>query len=737
MNELRSAQVRRLPVIPKPPHDPSWLLLNQQVGWRTATAVNIEVRPQTGELSLAPAEASLRNMTESSGSFCGLTHPANVSVGPDGSVFLLDKSNAKLKIFDPCKCEFRVLSHFGGSGTAPRQFLNPCAIGICGSNLYVCDTNNHRVSVFSLRGLALRAHWAPPENAGLLNSWEPYSIAFSGGSVYVSDAANGCIHRFHIAGIWETCFPGLGNVSHLATDCHGRVYAVIQTGNSVVRIFDKNGTELESATRPESFSVNFPPLNFTVDANGNLDLRELCAATSDNDSVEGRQVFDLQGNKVPESSGQKMALNQPLFEKNGIYFSTPLDSRIYRCQWHRIILDGEVPNGAMIQVSTFVAETALPDSHIASLPEQSWETNQRFTNLHNGTDCLIRSTAGRYLWLRIKFKSGGQSTPFLKRLKIEFPRISLRRYLPAVFGADPVSADFTDRFLSLFDTTFRSIEKQIDQQAAYYDPLSTPASSESGPDFLSWLASWIGITLERHWPETKRRQYLKRIAKLFHIRGTTEGLRRQLLIFLGWDTPLYTQNMPSGTTCSCCKLDSDNTTAGSGRWQTPPLILEHFQLRRWLFVGKGRLGDQAILWGKRIINRTQLDVDAQAGSTQLNTIQDPFRDPFHKYAHKFSVFVPASYQASESQRRALENLLAAEKPAHTACSLNFVEPRFRIGIQSMIGLDSVVGRYPEGVQLGETSLGHESVLGNAPENQQRPSLEIGKQARVGTTTKLE
>ena len=125
------------------------------------------------------------------------------------------------------------------------------------------------------------------------------------------------------------------------------------------------------------------------------------------------------------------------------------------------------------------------------------------------------------------------------------------------------------------------------------------------------------------------------------------------------------------------------------------------------------------------------------GQTQLLTTQDPFRDPFHVYAHKFSAFVPACFGKSDSLRRSLENLINAERPAHTQHQLIFVEPRFRIGFQSMIGLDSVVGRYPsEGITLNQTSLGSSSLLSAAPNRQGGPSFEVS-QSRVGTSTKLD
>jgi hypothetical protein len=167
------------------------------------------------------------------------------------------------------------------------------------------------------------------------------------------------------------------------------------------------------------------------------------------------------------------------------------------------------------------------------------------------------------------------------------------------------------------------------------------------------------------------------------------------------------------------------------------LILEHFKLRRWLFLGAGRIGDQAVLWGKRIVNRSQLNDGAEVGRSQLRTIQDPLRDPFHYYAHKFTVFVPACYRASEANRKSLENLLRNSRPATTLAQVEYVEPRFRIGFQSMIGLDSVIARFPSGVTLDKTTLGRASMLTNPPHKQGGPSLEIGNQSRIGATTKLD
>jgi hypothetical protein len=121
--------------------------------------------------------------------------------------------------------------------------------------------------------------------------------------------------------------------------------------------------------------------------------------------------------------------------------------------------------------------------------------------------------------------------------------------------------------------------------------------------------------------------------------------------------------------------------------------------------------------------------------TQLLTTPDAFHDPFLAYSNKFTVFVPASFGTSDQKRRGLINLLENEKPAHTQYQFEYVAPRMRIGFQSMIGLDAVVGRYPSGYNLGN-KLGRDSVLSGTP-LQGGPSFEIGRKSRIGQGSKLD
>ncbi len=521
---MLSTQEVLLPPIPQPPHDPtSWLLngragslANTRASWRAAKLDQIEILPPQQSLTLALAAESRRSPFEPNGSFGGLTVPANVALGPDGSIYLLDAEKAQLKRFDPCGCTFQVVPCFGGAGSQPRELSKANSIGICSGTLFVCDTGNHRLSVFALHGFVLRGYWQPPSsvyqgpNPLLGNNWDPFDLAFDQyGRVYVTDPANGCVHRFSASGQWQTRFSGLGLVRWITIDCRNNIFVVVEGAPSTLRLLNQDGSSSTVASTPEELGPWFPRLPFSVDGEGLLHLGSLCA-----DDEPGRCDEPASPGKCPPNQSVEHGLFDQLgnveircaapaslsYVNAGSYFSEALDSELYRCQWHRVILRGDIPAGAGVVVFTYTAEATLTNDQVLSLGDE-WETNQTASEVTKGEwDCLVRSGGGRFLWLRLEFFGNGKATPRVDSLEIEFPRISLRRYLPAVFGEEATSTDFTDRFLSLFDTTLRSVETNLDQQARFYDPLSTPAERDprTGIDFLSWLGSWIGISLDRH-----------------------------------------------------------------------------------------------------------------------------------------------------------------------------------------------------------------------------------------------
>lgn len=725
-----------LPPVLRPPHDPTELTLDAGRGWRAAALDSVMITPRDGTLALS-VTGGARDLNEPSGSFGGLVPPAWVAVSEANDIWLLNRAAATIAIFDECECRFVVIPHLGGDGNGPRRFHDARGIVATCGNIVVADTGNARLSIFGARGYVLRGHAAPPD-AEVTQAWKPVCIAAdSHGHLYVGDPNNGAVHRFSTRGVWQNALRGLGDVRNVAIDSHDRLY-VMTTTAAAARVFSHNGDELAPATSRDAIADCFAPLPFRVDKNGVIDFAHhhatCCAA------------FDETGTALPDGASPVRVT----FATDGTFRSEPVDSGIARCQWHRVRLVASIPPGSSITVLTRSSELPEPDDLVAALPGDAWDTWQtaRRPGKSDGScvewDCLVRSGPGRFAWIELRLRGDGRVTPRVKCVTVEMPRTPLSRWLPAVFVLDPETGDFTDRFLSIFDTTLRSIEKQLDTQAALFDPRSTPADSPTfgTPDFLSWLAGWVGLSLDRNWPEARRREYLRRAPGLFDTRGTVAGLRAMLLLYLG-----LPDDSAAGQSAECgCKSNLNRCTPRVDKCappvpcpvpRAPALLLEHWRLRRWLFVGSAKLGEDAALWGNAIVSRSRLGDGAQAGETRLIGTPDPYRDPFHVYASTFTVFVPASMACETASRRGLDSLLRDESPAHARWHFEFVEPRFRIGVQSMIGYDSVVGRYPApGVTVNETTLGRSTILGGVPGDAATPPMRVGSTARIGSTTTL-
>jgi phage tail-like protein len=706
---------------PAPPNDPTFVELDGHVGWRIAPpSAGIEVSPGDCALTLQLKIGSGRSLTEPAGTFGGLTAPSNVAIDADGNLWLLDRARGRLRRFDACSCEFVTLPCTGGIGRRPRELVQPGGIAACDPNLLVVDTGAAatssapaapgRVLVFARHALALRAIWHPPAGA-TANPWAPVAVACDHrGRALVADPANGAIHVFDRAGLWRQAWTGFGAVAAIAIDCAGRVYT-FAIGDTDVRISDAEGHPLGTASEVGAIAKSFPPLRFATDAQGRINLASWCP---------GAGWFDQSGEPTTVS-----VLPLPIFPTSGTWLSEALDSAISQCQWHRLVLKAQLPARTGIAFATYTSEVKQPIDMIAALPATSWVAVPPI--VANALEALILSPPGRYLWLKATLSGRGNETPRLERLRIEYPRISLRRYLPAAFAPDPVSSDFTDRLLAVFDQGLRSVETQIDNEARLFDPRSTPAISRVAgtPDMLTWLASWIGVTFDRSWPVPRRRRFLRAAARLIKCRGTVAGVRRALLLFLGLgDFKVDRHRARCAPAC----------TPPPPAWTAPPLILEHWKLRRWLYLGAGRLGDAAVLWGQAVAGIMQLDTTGGLGTTKLATPLDEQRTPFTVDAYAFTAFIPSRFGRTARDRAALKTMLAGETPAYVRAVLRFVHPRMRIGIQSSIGFDSVVGCWPEGVILGNALLGRATVLG--PGDPTAPVPRIGRTSRVGTTMRL-
>lgn len=84
----------------------------------------------------------------------------------------------------------------------------------------------------------------------------------------------------------------------------------------------------------------------------------------------------------------------------------------------------------------------------------------------------------------------------------------------------PHLSSFLNRFLLICETIWEPYEQRQDYIELYFDPRTCPSR------MLPWLASWLGLQVNVHWPEPRLRALLSVAMDLYRWRGTSDGLTR-------------------------------------------------------------------------------------------------------------------------------------------------------------------------------------------------------------------
>ena len=104
---------------------------------------------------------------------------------------------------------------------------------------------------------------------------------------------------------------------------------------------------------------------------------------------------------------------------------------------------------------------------------------------------------------------------------------SFVRFLPQIYQQDDaLGHHFLREYLWVFQHLFASITDKLDSTHTYYDPRESPE------EFLPWLASWVALTLDIDWDESKKRKLIRSAAENYRRRGTRRAIEEVLHIFL-------------------------------------------------------------------------------------------------------------------------------------------------------------------------------------------------------------
>lgn len=225
-------------------------------------------------------------------------------------------------------------------------------------------------------------------------------------------------------------------------------------------------------------------------------------------------------------------------EIDGLIF----DGKEPLCRWHRIVIDGCIPDGAVIEIQSRAADDLellqYSDWQSEAAPylrndgsEISWhEPFKPDETGHKGTgtwEWVFRHARGRYVELRLNLSGNGRVTPRIRALRVYYPRFSyLNKFLPAVYREDDHHARFLDRYLANVEGFFTSLEGRIAQVEVLFDTRTAPA------EYLPWLAGWLGAIADQNWSTERLQLFIDHAGLMFRWRGTQIGMRAAIRLMI-------------------------------------------------------------------------------------------------------------------------------------------------------------------------------------------------------------
>ncbi len=228
--------------------------------------------------------------------------PYGVAVDALGYVYVADTNNHRIQKFTSSGVPVTMWGQYGDYSSTPASgagyFNYPYGVAVDTlGNVYVADTNNHRIQIFNPNGAPI-AMWgqygnyssAPTIGAGYFNYPSVVAVDASG-NVYVADTNNDRIQKFNSSGVPVTMWGQYGDYSStpasgagyfhfpqgVAVDASGNVY-VADTNNDRIQKFNSNGVPVTMWGQFGNYQSNpasgagyfYYPYELAVDASGNV-----------------------------------------------------------------------------------------------------------------------------------------------------------------------------------------------------------------------------------------------------------------------------------------------------------------------------------------------------------------------------------------------------------------------------------------------------------------------------------
>lgn len=658
--------------------------------------------------------------------------PVGIAVGPDGTVAVADPAGSRILIVPTCADRATPIACLTGPGRDPGRVWSPrgVAIGRRGE-LVVADTLNHRVQAVHLSTGALRwvrgpaDPYAPPRpgsGPGELDT--PWDVAVDAdGRLYVADRGNRRVQRYLSDGAVDAVFAAALDASRTTLrepvgvvigrlEGEDRLLVLDRGPNDRCRLVvhsldgfvDTTLTERWRLALASAAPGGVGPLGagiavgggrvYVGDATGGrvVVLAEdgaLIGIARHVGPVAGL-ALDLQGRLlVHPGGGEPVRLSLTGAVRAGTFRVGPItlpEGAEEPVRWWRLeVLGAQVPEGTQVRLYSLTSDRAeappplIPDDEGTAetpVPAGTWAAGPV-----GALDLLMPNAPGAALWIGGRLRSTSDISPRLAAIRVEAGETGWLRHLPGVYSreGDP---DALRRLLAALESALREEEALVDELPLLLRAAEAPDTDDA--PWLDWLGGWLGIELGSGRQGPWRRELVATGFDLHARRGTAGGLRELARIALG--------------------LEIDVTEPAAG-------------VRIWA-LGGGELGFGTMLRSAQADGAT-LGTTAELNRSHLLEREQYGAPLYGDLAHRAIVRALAADLPDEDDRRALETLVAREVPAHVAAHVCLIEPRARVGVQAVLGVDAIVAGAARPFVLGSDALLGAGALGGAESGPER------------------
>lgn len=738
----------------------NFFFLNRDGRWPGFKWSGLELRSD-GPFQLSSLPLFSETLPDSVKSAAAPDGPAGLALDATGTLYYSDPDNNRVQRILGCDNTTSVVPCMGGTNGGSTRFSGPRGLLIppTRTSLFVVDSGNHRIEIFDLDTFQLTEVWGqsntggtpqPGSQPGQFNT--PWTLAGdSAGNLYVVDYGNQRVQKFSAIGdVIPTFCDNVQASGHLklpsdiaVREQNGTVWVfIVDASISSIFVFDSNGQPvLDSQGQALVITDHLiQPMGIAaagdaVYVGDNATNRILRFEIGDSVEYVGNAIgyqgpvaallLNSSGGLWVHPGNSLLPLRLDLragYRTLGSLWlppTMPLHADDRPVVWHRLqALARTLPANAHLDLfayaSSDLTQPPLVNPNAANpFADPKWQSISYTANL-DVTDLYIGGKKAKYLWIGALFSGDGTASPVLGQLRVEFDYPTYAQNLPAVYTNTANCGEFLARLLSLFESFLSGVEFEIDSLPALFDPKATPQR------FLAWLAGCMGLDLDQNWDEQKQRQIIARIFELSGRRGTAAGLRESLRLFAGVNATIEEPllhaawwSLPS--TDSCCEACACNASASG----TAADGAENSVLG-WTTMLAPAQPQGAVVGTSAVLDQSHLITDQEFGAPMFTDV-----------AYQFSVQIYRSQVMCQEALARVRTIIEQEKPAHTAYHLCIIDPRFRVGFQSRVGIDTVVAGPPRSLALGsDQALGVDGVLAGSA-----PSL-LGADSRLGIAMRL-